>query len=173
MIAKKNEKNIHLFAILFTEKCYICKIVEQKSENIMRVLLTVFIWLSAMCSAQAQTKAQILQSITDAYAQAQESAANDGKGGNQRKCLDITQEFLFERNTSDELREDPLIYAFNREVREGKVDEKRYYWENEKLVQCDLSTPGELVEDEYMKETAAQYYKVFENAFMDISSRFY
>lgn len=219
-------KTSTFFAILFTEKCYICKIVEQKSENIMRVLLTVFIWLSAMCSAQAQTKAQILQSIKDAYAQAQESAANDGKGGNQRKCLDITlhdeggyagrnltdvihiyyyedhtsaedgalqvnnkpyfilrefsyegyslrQEFLFERNTSDELREDPLIYAFNREVREGKVDEKRYYWENEKLVQCDLSTPGELVEDEYMKETATQYYNVFENAFMDISSRFY
>ena len=35
-----------------------------------------------MCSAQAQTKSQILQSIKDAYAQAQESAANDGKGGN-------------------------------------------------------------------------------------------
>ena len=51
----------------------------------MRVLLTVFIWLSVMCFAQAQTKAQILQSIKNAYAQAQESAANDGKGGNQRK----------------------------------------------------------------------------------------
>ncbi len=192
----------------------------------MRVLLTAFIWLTVLCSAQAQTKAQKLQTVKDAYAAAQERIANDGKGENQRKCIDITlhdeggyagqkltdvihiyyyedhtmaedgalqvnnkpyfilrefsykgysqrQEFLFEMNSSDEMREDPLIYAYNREVREGKVEEKRYYWNNEKLVQCELSTPGLLVEDEEMKESATQYYKVFDNIFWDISSRFY
>ena len=192
----------------------------------MRILLTAVIWLTALCSAQAQTKAQELQTIKDAYALAQERVANDGKGENQRKCVDITlhdeggyagrkltdvihiyyyedhtsaedgalqvnnkpyfilrefsyegynlrQEFLFEMNKSDELRDDPLIYAYSHQVREGKVEEKRYYWNNEKLVQCDLSTPGLLVEDEDMKEAATRYTKVFDNIFWDISVRFY
>ena len=56
----------------------------------MRILLTAVIWLTALCSAQAQTKAQELQTIKDAYALAQERVANDGKGENQRKCVDIT-----------------------------------------------------------------------------------
>ena len=192
----------------------------------MRVLLTVFIWLTALCSAQAQTKAQKLQTIKDAYALAQERVANDGKGEHQRKCVDITlhdeggyagrkltdvihiyyyedhtsaedgalqvnnkpyfilrefsyegynlrQEFLFKMNDTDELCDDPLIYAYSREVREGNVKEKRYYWNNEKLIQCDLSEPGLLVEDENMKEAATQYYDAFDKIFCDISSRFY
>ena len=85
----------------------------------------------------------------------------------------LRQEFLFEMNKSDELRDDPLIYAYSHQVREGKVEEKRYYWNNEKLVQCDLSTPGLLVEDEDMKEAATRYTKVFDNIFWDISVRFY
>ncbi|MBR6979148.1 MAG: hypothetical protein IKH88_04870 [Prevotella sp.] len=192
----------------------------------MRVLFTAFIWLTALCSAQAQTKAQKLQTIKDAYAFAQDRIANDGKGESQRKCVDITlhdeggyaghkltdvihiyyyedhtsaedgalqvnnkpyfiirefsyeghnlrQEFLFEINNSDEMCEDPLIYAYSRQTREGNVEEKRYYWNNEKLVQCDLSTPGLLVEDEDMKEAATRYYNVFVNIFWDISVRFY
>ena len=192
----------------------------------MRVLFTAFIWLTALCSAQAQTKAQKLQTIKDAYAFAQDRIANDGKGESQRKCVDITlhdeggyaghkltdvihiyyyedhtsaedgalqvnnkpyfiirefsyeghnlrQEFLFEINNSDEMCEDPLIYAYSRQRREGNVEEKRYYWNNEKLVQCDLSTPGLLVEDEDMKEAATRYYNVFVNIFWDISVRFY
>ena len=192
----------------------------------MRILLTAFIWLTTLCSAQAQTKAQILQNIKDAYAFAQDRIAKDGKGEDQRKCVDITlhdeggyagqkltdvihiyyyedhtsaedgalqvnnkpyfimrefsyeghnlrQEFLFEMNKSDEMRDDPLIYAYSRQVREGNVEEKRYYWDDEKLVQCDLNTPGLLVEDEDMKEAATRYYNVFENIFWDISGRFY
>ena len=192
----------------------------------MRVLLTVFIWLTALCSAQAQTKAQKLQAIKDAYAFAQERVANNGKGENQRKCVDITlhyeggyagskltdvihiyyyedhtlaedgalqvnnkpyfilrefsyegynqrQEFLFEMNNSNEIREDPLIYAYSHQVREGNVEEKHYYWNNEKLVQCDVSTPGLLVEDEDMQKAAIQYYNMFNNLFWDISRRFY
>ena len=188
--------------------------------------MTAFIWLAALCSVQAQTKAQKLQTIKDAYAFAQERVANDGKGEHQRKCVDITlhdeggyagrkltdvihiyyyedhtsaedgalqvnnkpyfilrefsyegyklrQEFLFEMNNSDEIREDPLIYAYSRQEREGSVEEKRYYWNNEILVQCDLSTPGLLAEDEDMKEAAARYYKAFDSIFWDISGRFY
>ena len=197
-----------------------------KSEYTMRVLLTALVWLTALCAAQAQTKAQKLQTIKEAYAFAQERMANDGKGDSQRKCVDITlhdergyagrnltdvihiyyyedhtsaedgamqvnnkpyfilrefsyegytlrQEFLFEMNKSDELCDDPLIYAYSRQEREGDVEEKRYYWNNEKLLQCDLSTPGLLVEDEDMMDAATRYYKVFENIFWDISGRFY
>ena len=192
----------------------------------MRVLLTAFIWLTALCSAQGQTKAQKVHTIKDAYAFAQNRIANDGKGENQRKCVDITlhdeggyagskltdvihiyyyedhtsaedgalqvnnkpyfilrefsyegyklrQEFLFEMNNTDEMREDPLIYAYSHQVSEGNVEEKRYYWNNEKLVQCDLSTPGLLVEDEDIKKAATRYYNVFIDLFWDISGRFY
>lgn len=85
----------------------------------------------------------------------------------------LRQEFLFEMNNTDVIREDPLIYAYSREERNNKVSEKRYYWSNELLIQCERSDSDELVEDEYMKETAEQYVKVFDNAFIDISTRFY
>lgn len=85
----------------------------------------------------------------------------------------IHQEYLFEINPTDEWREDPLIYAVDREERNGTVNEKRYYWANEKLIKYELSDPNEYSEDESTKEDGMRYYEMFNAAFADISSRYY
>ena len=55
----------------------------------MKAIVTTLVCLFTMALAQAQNKEQQLQSIKEAYDQAQERVANDGKEGHQRKCLDL------------------------------------------------------------------------------------
>lgn len=89
-----------------------------------------------------------------------------------RNHLTIEESYLFEINNSGEMREDPLIFAYSKETRDGEELEKAYFWSDGELIHAKVEQ-GRLVEDREMKEKGEFYYQAFGYLFADISTHCY
>lgn len=91
------------------------------------------------------------------------------------KAGDFTmqQEFVFEMNKSDDMREDPVVYARSQEKRNGEETTFQFYWSNNKLLKEIKSDPNDWRSEEEIKDLAEYYYKAFGYIFADISGRYY
>lgn len=91
------------------------------------------------------------------------------------KAGDFTmqQEFVFEMNKSDDMREDPVVYARSQEKRNGEETTFQFYWSNNKMLKEIKSDPNDWRSEEEIKDLAEYYYKAFDYIFADISGRYY